>query len=147
MPVKCVNFLKSRLIFNIFVLLFLNVCKQTFHISHVRISQKLKDVLMWNRKHIFFIVKTKILANPQFDFQIRISVPLSISFSLVLFSVGIHKRREEDADPQLFRFTTLLKRDSNRGLFLLNLSNFWEHLFWGTSANDCFYSLSTQWCI
>ena len=28
------------------ILLFLNVCKQTFHISHVRISQKVEDVLM-----------------------------------------------------------------------------------------------------
>ena len=26
----------------------LNVCKQTFHISHVRISQKVKGVLIWN---------------------------------------------------------------------------------------------------
>ena len=44
LPVKFVNFLKSRLNFNI--LLSLNICKQTFHISHVRISQKLKGVLM-----------------------------------------------------------------------------------------------------
>ena len=28
------------------ILLFLNVCKQTFHISHQRIFQKLKGVLM-----------------------------------------------------------------------------------------------------
>ena len=38
---KFVNFLKSRLI-----LLFLNVCKQIFHISHVRISQKVKSYNM-----------------------------------------------------------------------------------------------------
>ena len=35
--------------------MFLNVCKQTFHISHVRISQKLKCILMWNLKDVFFI--------------------------------------------------------------------------------------------
>ena len=37
---KFINFLKSRLIFNI--LLFLNVCKQTFHRSHMDISESKK---------------------------------------------------------------------------------------------------------
>ena len=32
--------------------MFLNVYKQTFHISHVRIPQKVKGVLMWNLQHI-----------------------------------------------------------------------------------------------
>ena len=32
----------------------------------------------------------------------------------------------------------VLKRDSNTGAFLWNLRNFQEHLFWRTSANDCF---------
>ena len=32
--------------------MFVTVCKQTFHISHVGISQKVKDVLIWNLKHI-----------------------------------------------------------------------------------------------
>ena len=35
--------------------MFLNVCKQTFHISHVRISQKVKGVLMWDPQHIISI--------------------------------------------------------------------------------------------
>ena len=34
--------------------MFLNVCKQTFHVSHVRISQKVKVVLMWNLQHVIF---------------------------------------------------------------------------------------------
>ena len=34
--------------------MFLNVCKQTFPISHVRISQKVKGVLLWNLQHIIF---------------------------------------------------------------------------------------------
>ena len=42
-----VNLLKSRLIFQ-HMLLFLNVSKPTFHISHVHISQKVKGVLMCN---------------------------------------------------------------------------------------------------
>ena len=39
------KFLKNYANFYL-ILLFLNVCKQTFHISHVRISQNLKGVLM-----------------------------------------------------------------------------------------------------
>ena len=66
LPVKFVNLLKRRLIFN--MLLFLNVCKQTFHTSHMHMSQKVKGVLTWNLQHIIF----KILA----DFQICSSVPL-----------------------------------------------------------------------
>ena len=30
-------------------------------------------------------------------------------------------------------------RDSNTGVFLWNFRNFWKHLFWRTSANDCFW--------
>ena len=33
--------------------MFLNVCKQTFPISHMHMSQKVKCVLMWNHQHIF----------------------------------------------------------------------------------------------
>ena len=33
--------------------MFLNVSKQTFHISHVRVSRKVKGVLMGNFQHIF----------------------------------------------------------------------------------------------
>ena len=32
--------------------MFLNVCKQTFYVSHVHISQKVKGVLMWNLQHL-----------------------------------------------------------------------------------------------
>ena len=39
---------------------------------------------------------------------------------------------------QSFRSATLLKRDPNTGVFLWVLQNFSEHLFWRTSANDCF---------
>ena len=35
--------------------MFLNICKQTFHISHVRISQKVKGVLIWNFQDIILI--------------------------------------------------------------------------------------------
>ena len=52
------NFHPSRRKFFFFkstILLFRNVCKQTFHISHVRISQKVKGVLTSNFQHIIFI--------------------------------------------------------------------------------------------
>ena len=49
---EVVDLLKSRLIFNIFCCF--KLCKQTFHISHVHISHKVKYVLMWNLKHIIF---------------------------------------------------------------------------------------------
>ena len=35
--------------------MFLNVCKETFHVSHVHASQKVKDILMWNVQHIIFM--------------------------------------------------------------------------------------------
>ena len=35
------------------------------------------------------------------------------------------------------RPTTLLKKDSNTGVFLLNFQNFYENLVWRTSANYC----------
>ena len=40
--------------------MFLNVCKQSFHTSHVRISQKLKGVLIWNLQHIIFILANSV---------------------------------------------------------------------------------------
>ena len=46
------KFLKKKANFYL-ILLFVNVCKQTFHISHVRISQNVKGVLMRNIRHIF----------------------------------------------------------------------------------------------
>ena len=41
--------------------MFLNVCKQIFYISHLRLSQKVKGVLMWNLQHNIFIWKRRYL--------------------------------------------------------------------------------------
>ena len=46
---------------------------------------------------------------------------------------------------QAFRPATLLKRDSNKGVFLWILPNFYEHVFWRTSANGCFWFWPNQW--
>ena len=75
---KFVFFLKSRLLFNIsYVFLtypmFVYVCKQTFHIFWVHITQKVNAVIMQKLRHNFH-VKTKV----SLDFQICISVPLMI---------------------------------------------------------------------
>ena len=48
------KFLKKQAKFQ-HILLFQNVCKQTFHISYVRISQNVEVVLMWNLQDIIFI--------------------------------------------------------------------------------------------
>ena len=37
------------------ILLLLNVYKQTSHISHVRLSQKVKSVITWNLRHTIFM--------------------------------------------------------------------------------------------
>ena len=50
----------------------MNVCEQTFHISHVRISHKVKGFNVKCSTY-YFHMETKILA----DFQICISVPLN----------------------------------------------------------------------
>ena len=49
MPRKFANLLKSR-----------PICKQTFLISHQRISQKVKGALMWNLQHMAFIWRRSI---------------------------------------------------------------------------------------
>ena len=64
------KFLKKQVNFY-HILLFLNVCKQTFHISDVRKSQKVEHFNV-KLSTYYFHMKTKILA----DFQICISVPL-----------------------------------------------------------------------
>ena len=62
LPVNLVNFLKNRPIFILFycICMFVSVYSivfscQTFHIYHVRISQNVYGVLMWNLRHIVFM--------------------------------------------------------------------------------------------
>ena len=54
--------------------MFLKVCKQTVHLSHVRTTQKVKGVLTWNLQHNYFHMQARILTN----FQFCISVPLTM---------------------------------------------------------------------
>ena len=48
------------------------VCKQKFHITEVRISQKAEGVIMRNLRDTISYMKTNVLQ----DFHIHISVPL-----------------------------------------------------------------------
>ena len=48
------KFLKEQANFQ-HILLFLNVCKETFHISHMCTSLKVKGVLMWDLQYTIFI--------------------------------------------------------------------------------------------
>ena len=41
--------------------MFLNICKNTFHIFYVCISQKVKCALMWNLQHTIFIWRRRYL--------------------------------------------------------------------------------------
>ena len=45
---------------------------------------------------------------------------------------------------QVLKTGTLLKRDSNAGVFLRILRNFYEQLLWRTSANGCFWKGGTD---
>ena len=47
---------------------------------------------------------------------------------------------------QAWRPATLLKRDSNTGVFLWNLWNFLEHLFLQNASSGCFWSNSGDLC-
>ena len=116
MSVKFVNFLKSRLIFNI--LLFLNVCKYTFHICHVHISQKVKGVLI--SSIYYFHIKTKILA----DFQICIIVLLIMNHLLKVFRKILQNSGKNNfVEPLLFGKSGIL--DPSRPLWTssVNLEN------------------------
>ena len=67
--------------------MFLNVYKQTFHISHVRISQKSKMCFNTKSSTYYFHMKTKLLT----DFQICISVPLTVFLFVIAVAVMGHR--------------------------------------------------------
>ena len=67
--------------------MFLNVYKQTFHISHVRISQKSKMCFNMKSSAYYFHMKKKLLT----DFQICISVPLTVFLFVIAVAVMGHR--------------------------------------------------------
>ena len=98
----------------------LNVCKQTFHISHVHISQKVKGVLKRNLQHIFFIWRV--------FFQIFISVPLMlfpeedkylVLLLILLWTVQPHPFYWYFWQKKVARFDILLSFDEPKSHYLL----------------------------
>ena len=71
------------------MLLFLNVCRETFQISSLYITQKVKGVLMWNLQTYDFHMKPKILG----DFQICFSVPLRLLWYKITWCWELHRRK------------------------------------------------------
>ena len=67
--------------------MFLYVCKHTFHIIKVRISEKLKVVVMRNLSGAIFYMKTDILQNFHICISVSLSKTPSNSYVLFLFKV------------------------------------------------------------
>ena len=84
MPEDFVNFLKSRLIFNIFYCCWIFVNKIFIYFTfHVRISQKVKDVLMWYLQHIISYEEEDIGR-----FSNLHQCTFRVTFSLIFFSLS-----------------------------------------------------------
>ena len=66
--------------------MFLYICKQTFHISRVPITQKVNAFIMRNLRQIVFMWRQRYV-----NFQICISVPLSLLEKLILISCFLKK--------------------------------------------------------
>ena len=91
--------------------MFLNVCKQAFHISHVCISQKIKGVLIMKSSTYYFHMKPKILA----DFQIYISTFNTLSVACIIL-----KHTVAESSTILFKYLSFphyMRYDSNYNLF------------------------------
>ena len=89
--------------------MFLNVCTQTFNISHVRISQNVKRCFHVKSSTYYFHVKTKMLAY----FQICISVSLH-SFFLLLVTVVAQFTAETTNSEKAIYFLLLMSCSINK---------------------------------
>ena len=122
---KVCNFTKKRL-------------QQIFN-EYWEISVNQAPSLMHNSFSFYFCVSTEALAQ-------------GCSIKLVLKKILRNSQEDTCVGVSFFNKVaglwpgTLLKRDSNTSVFLWILWNFWEHLFWRTSANICFCSQHGTWC-
>ena len=66
----------------------MHVCKETSHISYVRVSQNVKGLNV-NTSTYYLHVKTKILA----DFEIYISVPLRTRKNSKFYALGDNQQK------------------------------------------------------
>ena len=97
--------------------MFLYVCKQTFCISKVRISQKVKDVIISNQRDRIFYMKTNVLQ----ESHICISVPL------IVFLIKINNEKLDQIITS--KLLTLSKYFTSVLLphFILRMWNIFEH--------------------
>ena len=82
-----------------------NVSKQTFHISHVCISLKVKGVLMWNLQHVIFVWRQRCWLILRKDFSVcprnasylchMLSRKLTIKRWLKIFCQSVQKKWRE----------------------------------------------------
>ena len=79
--------------------MFRNVCKQTFHIFYVRMSQKVKGVLMWNFQYIIFTWRRR-------HWQIW-----NLRMCIFVYTLSISIFRS--SRPKMFRKKLLLKISQN----------------------------------
>ena len=102
-PVKFVNFLKSRLTFNIIHCFWMFVNKLS-HILRAHIS-KSKRCFNVNSSSFYFHIKTKIFA----DFQLCFSVPLRVFDPSIVIATSLHvwmnKKRNELTIKKSFKQT------------------------------------------
>ena len=112
--------------------LFLNVCKQNFHISHVRISEKVKDVLMWNLWHIIFKWRRRY-------WQIFKSalVCLSILFALTIMIIGTMVKFRTNYWSKLHNF--IFYRKQPAWMFWKYFENNWKLLVNGLNLYKTFF--------
>ena len=103
--------------------MFLYVCKQTFHISKVCISQRVKGVIMRNLCDTVFYIKTNVLQN----FCFCISVPLSgmKTKSLIKLRISFLLKLNTDDLNQQIHYNKYLQKvilRTTEHLFSLNTS-------------------------
>ena len=91
--------------------MFLNVYKQTFHISYMCISQKVKSCFNVKSSTYYFHMMTKILT----DFQICISVPLILKNPKTLINQQSDLCRKEIPETDSFNSMKNMKNNNTTG--------------------------------
>ena len=130
---------------------FYEIFKNNFFLRAPPVATSVQLYLIWMNSsvpHRFLLLISEQLlcgtvafqTNP-FKLTIRLAIFWNSYFSeeLLFRTAIIYSNYLQEQPPKVFyKNATLLKGDSNTGVFLWILQNFWEELFWRTSANGCF---------
>ena len=90
----------------------MNVCKQAFHIYHVRISQILKCVTMDEIKSIFIICKGLLLKQIRFFWKVRAWLKMHVRMQIIVTIISAYLIKKFVFIPFLF-FLRSQKYESN----------------------------------